>query len=53
MNIDILLTEEQRMVRDTARRYVDKEVIPHRLEWDEANFPGKNLSTPISLVHLL
>ena len=34
--MDFRLTEEQRLVQETARDFVDKEIIPHAREW-EAN----------------
>src|SRR5256884_8400763 len=33
--MDFRLTEEQRLVRDTARDFVDRELIPHVGDWDE------------------
>jgi alkylation response protein AidB-like acyl-CoA dehydrogenase len=32
--MDYELSDEQRMVRDSARRFVEKEVLPHVREWD-------------------
>lgn len=33
--MDFQLSEEQRMIRETARSFVDKEVIPHVKSWEE------------------
>src|SRR3989449_11034079 len=33
--MDFRLTDEQRLVRDTARDFVDRELIPHVREWEE------------------
>src|SRR2546427_4466149 len=33
--MDFRLTEEQRLVRDTARDFVDRELIPHVRAWEE------------------
>src|SRR3989449_2727157 len=33
--MDFRLTEEQRLVRDTARDFVDRELIPHVRDWEE------------------
>ncbi|MBW1787433.1 MAG: acyl-CoA dehydrogenase family protein [Deltaproteobacteria bacterium] len=33
--MDFTLTEEQRMLKDTVARFVEKEVTPHAAEWDE------------------
>jgi hypothetical protein len=32
--VDFRLTEEQKLVRDTARDFVDKEIVPHAREWE-------------------
>src|SRR2546425_7628258 len=33
--MDFRLTEEQRLVRDTARDFVDRELITHVREWEQ------------------
>ncbi len=33
--MDFRLTEEQRLVQETARQFVDNELIPHVREWEE------------------
>src|SRR2546426_9054973 len=33
--MDFRLTEEQKLVRDTARDFVDRELIPHVRDWEE------------------
>src|SRR2546427_6299725 len=33
--MDFRLTDEQRLVRDTARDFVDRELIPHVREWEQ------------------
>ena len=33
--MDFRLTEEQRLVQETARDFVDREIIPHVREWEE------------------
>src|SRR3989475_7297473 len=33
--MDFQLTEEQRLVQETARDFVDRELIPHVREWEE------------------
>jgi glutaryl-CoA dehydrogenase len=43
LNIDAHLTEDERMIRDTIRSFVSKEIMPHIGDWYEnAEFP-KNL----------
>ncbi len=40
MEIDALFSDEEKLVRQTVREFVDKEVIPHIEEWNrEAKFP--------------
>ena len=34
--MDFELSEEQQMVRDTARRFCDKEIAPFARDWDRA-----------------
>jgi alkylation response protein AidB-like acyl-CoA dehydrogenase len=34
--MDLTLTDEQRSFRSLAREFLDKEVVPHRTEWDRA-----------------
>src|SRR5205807_8206591 len=39
------LTEEQRLLRDTAREFARNELMPHAAEWDrEARFPAEALA---------
>src|SRR3989304_4606633 len=33
--MDFRLTEEERLVQQTAREFVDKELVPHVREWEE------------------
>ncbi len=40
MEIDSLFSDEEKLVRQTVREFVDKEVLPHVEEWNrEAKFP--------------
>src|SRR2546427_10490501 len=32
--MDFRLTEEQRLVQETARDFVDKEIVPHVRDWE-------------------
>ena len=39
--MDFTLTEEQKMLKDTVARFVEKEIAPHAEEWDEEEkFPA-------------
>src|SRR2546429_8467415 len=40
MEIDSLFSDEEKLVRQTVREFVDKEVLPHIEEWNrEGKFP--------------
>jgi glutaryl-CoA dehydrogenase (non-decarboxylating) len=40
--VDLALTDEQRLIRDAARAFVEGEVLPHIREWDErGGFPAE------------
>jgi glutaryl-CoA dehydrogenase len=40
LNIDSLLSDEERLIRDTVRQFVSREVVPHVGEWfEEARIP--------------
>ena len=42
MEIDSLFSDEEKLVRQTVREFVDKEVLPHIEEWNrEAKFPRR------------
>ena len=42
MEIDSLFSDEEKLVRQTVREFVDKEVLPHIEEWNrEAKFPWR------------
>ena len=41
----MILTEEQRIIRDTARSYAREHIAPHAAQWDrEATFPAEALA---------
>jgi butyryl-CoA dehydrogenase len=41
----MILTEEQRLIRDTARSYTREHIAPHAAQWDrEATFPAEALA---------
>lgn len=45
LRIDDQLTDEERLVRDTARRYAAEKVEPHVADWFEAGtFPARDLA---------
>src|SRR5829696_10210362 len=45
INVDNLLSDEERGVRDRVREFVDREVIPIAADyWDRAQFPFESIS---------
>ena len=41
MEIDSLFSDEEKMVRQMVREFVDQEILPHIEEWNrEAKFPA-------------
>ena len=51
--IEELLSDDERMVRDTVRRFVDREVMPHIGDWWlRGEFP-KHLIKPLGDLGLL
>ncbi len=36
MSVDFDLTEEQQLIRETARAFCDREIVPHAREWDRS-----------------
>ena len=34
--MDFALTEEQQLIRETARAFCDREIVPHAREWDRS-----------------
>ena len=52
--IDTLLTEEQRAIRDTVRRYVDDRIRPEVAEWFESGeLPARELAREMGELGLL
>ena len=40
--MQLTLTEDQKLIRDSVRDFVHREVLPHRMQWDESQeFPRK------------
>ncbi len=53
LGLDELLTDDERMIRDTVRRFVDREVLPHIGRWWlRGEFP-RHLIPPIAEMGLL
>lgn len=41
MNIHPIFTDEHRLIRDTVRKFVDHEIVPHVEEWERTTFPNE------------
>ncbi len=53
LQLDAQLDEEERMLRDTVRRYVADKVLPHITEWYEAGVFPKELAAELGELGLL
>lgn len=51
--MDFELTEEQEMLRDTARKFCDKEIAPHAREWDRAEEMDRGIVSALADVGFL
>lgn len=54
LDLDALLTEEQRLIRDTARHYVDDRIKPEIADWFErGTLPARELAKEMGEIGLL
>jgi glutaryl-CoA dehydrogenase len=54
LGIDSLLSEEERLLRDTVRQYVQKEIKPHVADWwDEGKIPHADLARDFGSLGML
>jgi glutaryl-CoA dehydrogenase len=54
LGIDSLLTDEETLLRDTVRSYVEKEINPHVAEWwDEGRIPHQDLAAAFGELGML
>jgi glutaryl-CoA dehydrogenase len=54
LGIDSLLSEEERLLRDTVRQYVEKEIKPHVADWwDEGKIPHADLARDFGSLGML
>ncbi len=54
LDLDAMLTEEQRMIRDTVRDYVDARIRPDIADWFERGvLPGRELAREMGEIGLL
>jgi glutaryl-CoA dehydrogenase len=53
LDIDHLLSDEERLIRDTVRRFVQERVVPHVGEWFEAGTIPRELATELGALNVL
>jgi glutaryl-CoA dehydrogenase len=54
LDIDALLSEEEKLLRDTVRTYVQKEIVPHVGDWwEEGTLPQAQLAKEFGDIGLL
>ncbi|MGA8987354.1 acyl-CoA dehydrogenase family protein [Aeromicrobium sp.] len=54
LNVDHLLTEEERAIRDTARRFAHDALAPHVMEWSESGeLPVRDIAKQMGSTGLL
>lgn len=53
LNIDALLNEEERMIRDTVRAFVQKRIVPNIAEWFDEGILPKSLAKELGSLGLL
>jgi glutaryl-CoA dehydrogenase len=53
LNIDALLDDEERMIRDTVRQFVRARVVPHVGDWFEAGTIPRELARDLGALNLL
>src|SRR5207249_11443706 len=51
--MDFRLTEEQRLVQETARDFVDKEIVPHVRDWEAKGEVPRSLYTKMAALGFL
>src|SRR4051794_26655638 len=51
--MDFTLTEEQELVRETAREFADRELAPHAREWDRAEAVDRGVVARLAEVGFL
>jgi glutaryl-CoA dehydrogenase len=53
LNVDHLLSDEERMIRDTVRSYVTDKVVPHVGDWFEEGRLPREVATDLGAIGLL
>ncbi|HEY6031122.1 MAG TPA: acyl-CoA dehydrogenase family protein, partial [Gaiellaceae bacterium] len=51
--IDFTLTDEQQLVRETAREFADREIVPHARDWDRAEDMDRGIVAKLAELGLL
>jgi alkylation response protein AidB-like acyl-CoA dehydrogenase len=51
--MDFALTQEQELIRASAREFVDREVVPHAREWDRAEEMDRSIVAKLAEIGFL
>jgi alkylation response protein AidB-like acyl-CoA dehydrogenase len=51
--VDFALTEEQQLIRQTARAFCDREIVPHAREWDRSERMDRGIVAKLAEVGFL
>ena len=51
--MDFDLTEEQQLIRDTARAFCDREIVPHAREWDRSERMDREIVAKLAEIGFL
>ncbi|HEY4998994.1 MAG TPA: acyl-CoA dehydrogenase family protein, partial [Usitatibacter sp.] len=51
--MDFDLTEEQQLIRETARAFCDREIVPHAREWDRSERMDREIVAKLAEIGFL
>jgi hypothetical protein len=51
--VDFALTEEQQLIRETARAFCDREIVPHAREWDRSERMDRGIVAKLAEIGFL
>ena len=52
-SVDFALTEEQQLIRETARAFCDREIVPHAREWDRSERMDRGIVAKLAEIGFL
>src|SRR5260370_36537995 len=52
-SVDFALTEEQQLIRETARAFCDREIVPHAREWDRSERMDREIVSKLAEIGFL